>query len=146
MLTDKIPVKGKLHIVLKDSEGNIKDERHITNLVVSTGLAHLTSRAIDATDAVMSHMAVGTDNTAAALGNTALGTELARVSFDSNTDSGAVLTFVATFPAGTGTGALTEAGIFNAASSGTMFSRAVFSTVNKAASDIVEITWTVTLG
>ena len=47
--------------------------------------------------------------------------------------------------AGEGTGALTEAGIFNASSSGTMLCRTEFSVVNKGASDSMTITWTVTV-
>lgn len=50
------------------------------------------------------------------------------------------LAHVATFAAGTGTGALTEAGIFNASSAGTMLNRVVFATVNKGASDTLIVT------
>ncbi len=52
--------------------------------------------------------------------------------------------YVATFSAGEGTGAVTEAGIFNASTSGTMLCRTVFSVVNKAAGDTLQVTWTVT--
>ena len=43
------------------------------------------------------------------------------------------------------TGAVTEAGIFNAASGGTMLCRTVFSVVNKGADDSLSVTWTITL-
>ncbi len=46
---------------------------------------------------------------------------------------------------GTGTGALTEAAVLNASSSGTMLCRTVFSAVNKGADDSVTITWTITI-
>jgi len=49
------------------------------------------------------------------------------------------------FGAGEGTGSITEAGIFNASSSGTLLCRTVFSVVNKGASDSMTITWTVTV-
>jgi hypothetical protein len=52
--------------------------------------------------------------------------------------------FQATFPAGTGTGALTEAAILNAASAGTMLNRVVFSVINKGALDSLTITWKIT--
>ena len=45
----------------------------------------------------------------------------------------------------TGTGAITEAGILNAGSGGTLLCRTVFSVVNKASSDSMTITWTVTI-
>jgi hypothetical protein len=41
--------------------------------------------------------------------------------------------------------AITEAGVFNAASAGTMYSRATFTAINKGAADTLQITWTYTL-
>jgi hypothetical protein len=90
-------------------------------------------------------MAIGTGSTAAAASNTALGSQAARTTLTSTTVSGADVTYVDTFAAGTGTGAITEAGLFNASSSGTMLCRTVFSVVNKGASDSMTITWTVTV-
>jgi len=49
-----------------------------------------------------------------------------------------------TSPAAAGA-AITEAGIFNAASSGDMLCRTVFAVLNKAAADSMVITWTITL-
>jgi hypothetical protein len=97
------------------------------------------------TTAIMSHMAVGTSNTAATTSQTALGTEIGRVALDSTSRSTNTITYVATFPAGTGTGALTEAGILNASSSGDLLCRTVFGVVTKAAGDTVVITWNVTV-
>jgi hypothetical protein len=56
-----------------------------------------------------------------------------------------VTTYVASFPAGTGTGAVTEAGIFNASSAGTMLCRTVFGVVNKGVDDAMSITWAITV-
>jgi hypothetical protein len=52
----------------------------------------------------MSHMAVGSSNTSATTSQTALGTELGRVVLDSTSRAANTVTYVATFPAGTGTG------------------------------------------
>ena len=146
MINESIKIKGDLNIVLKDENGNIKDQREETNLVVNSGLAFITSRMADAADGVMSHMAVGSDSTAVAAGDTDLGSILgSREVLDSTTDSGSSITYVASFEAGDGTGAITEAGIFNASSAGTMLCRTVFSTVNKGANDTMTITWTITL-
>jgi len=98
----------------------------------------------DTTEGAMSHMAVGTGSTAAAASDSALGSESARVALTSTTVNNNEITYVATYPSGTGTGALTEAGILNASSSGTMLCRTVFSVVNKGASDAMTITWTIT--
>ena len=98
----------------------------------------------DTTAGAMSHMAVGTDSSAAAAGDTALGTESGRVSLTSSTVSGNVITYVASFPAGTATAALTEAAILNASSGGTMLCRTVYATVNKSSSDSMSISWSIT--
>jgi hypothetical protein len=99
----------------------------------------------DTTDDVMSHMAIGSGTASAAAEDTALGTELGRVSLTSTTVSTNTVTYVATFGAGTGTGAVTEAGILNASSAGTMLCRTVFPVVNKQSGDSMTITWTVTV-
>jgi hypothetical protein len=61
------------------------------------------------------------------------------------TVTGDAIQYVATFPAGSGTAALTEAGIFNAASVGTMMARTVFAVINKGALDTLTITWKITI-
>lgn len=145
MINDQIKATGALKIVLTGADGAVKQEQDIKNLVVTTGLGYIASRVKDATATAMSHMAIGSNSTAAALANTALGVELGRVALTSTTVSANVITYVASFPAGTGTGAVTEAGLFNAASAGTMMCRTVFAVVNKQASDTLQITWTVTI-
>lgn len=145
MFQDSVILKGALKIVLADAQGNIKDEREVPNLVVTVGKNFIASRMIGTTDAVMSHMAIGTSTTAAAVGQTALVTEVGRVALTSNVRTNNAIAYVATFPAGTGTGAITEAGILNASSSGTLLCRTVFSVINKGAADTLGVTWTVTV-
>ena len=142
---DETKATGKLTVEIKDKHGRVKDTREVKNLVVDTGLAFIASRMKDATATAMSHMGIGTGNTAAAAGDTSLGTEAARVSLTSTTVTSNAVAYVASFAAGTGTGAITEAGILNGASGGTLLCRTVFSVVNKAASDSMTITWTVTI-
>jgi hypothetical protein len=67
------------------------------------------------------------------------------VALDSTGVSNNIVTYTATFPAGTGTGALTEAGVFNDSSAGDMLCRTTFSVVNKAAADSMIITWAITI-
>ncbi len=146
MINDNIKVTGQLGIVVTDENGQIKEQHLHKNLVVTAGKSWIAAR-MKATGAPteMTHMAVGTGATAAADANTTLGTESARVALSSAV-SGAVVTYTASFPAGTGTAALTEAGIFNASSAGTLLCRTVFPVVNKGASDSMAITWSVTVG
>ena len=50
-----------------------------------------------------------------------------------------------TFAAGAATAALTEAGVFNAASAGTMLDRVIFPVINKGAADTLQAVFTFTL-
>jgi hypothetical protein len=140
MIKDDFKLKGKLSIAINDEV-----VKEVDNLVVTDGKEFVASRMKDATATAMSHMAIGTGSTAAAAGDSALGSQSARVALTSTTVTNAEVAYVATFGAGTGTGAITEAGLFNASSGGTMLCRTVFSVVNKGASDSMTITWTVTV-
>ena len=142
---ENLNATGELSIVLTDADGQIKDRKEVKNLVVTSGLGFIASRMKDATAAVMSHMALGSGGAATALGNTTLGAELGRVALTSTTVNANQVQYVATFGAGVGTGAVTEAGIFNDAAAGTMLARTVFGVVNKEAGDTLTITWTVTI-
>lgn len=140
MLNDSFKIKGHLAIAIN---GEVVAE--VPNLVVDSGKDYVASRMKDTSKTAMSHMAIGTGSTAAAAAQTALVTESARQALTSTTVTDNDVVYVATFGAGTGTGAITEAGLFNASSAGDMLCRTVFSVVNKGASDSMTITWTVTV-
>lgn len=150
MVNDSIKAKGTLQLTLIDENGKIKQQDE-HNLVVNTGLAYIASRIKDATAGTMTHMAVGTGTTAAAAADTALGTQLgSRVGLDSTnlvttSATNDSVQYVATFAAGASTGAITEAGIFNDSTAGTMLCRTVFAVINKGALDTLVITWKVTV-
>ncbi len=144
MINDTIKVTGELKLTLTKPDGNTH-ETVVPNIVVTDGKEYIASRMKDASATAMSHMAIGTGSTAAAAGDATLGTEAGRVSLTSTTVTSNAVAYVATFGAGTGTGAITEAGIFNASSSGTLLCRTVFSVINKGAADTLGITWTVTV-
>lgn len=149
MVNDKLKLTGKLNLVLKDKDGNVKDKREVKNLVVNTGLAFIASRMAGTSKNVMSHMALGSGTTAASATQTDMISILgSREALDSTTISGTnneKVVYVSSFEAGDATGAVTEAGIFNASSGSDMLCRTVFSVVNKAADDTVSVTWTITL-
>jgi hypothetical protein len=146
MINEELKLRGDVAIVLKDKDGNVKDSREIHNLVVSSGLEFICSRMAGTSAGVMSHMALGSGTTAAAAGQTDLVSILgSREALDSTSASSNTITYVSSFEAGEATGAVTEAGIFNAASSGTMLCRTVFAVVNKQADDTMSVTWTITL-
>ena len=145
MFTETVNVTGRLKIVRLDKSGNEKEVREVKNLIVAVGKNVITSRLVGNTTAIPSHMAVGSSNTAATTAQTALGTELSRVVLDSSTRTNNTITYVATFPAGVGTGSVTEAGILNDSSAGDMLCRTNFNEVNKGAGDVIVITWNVTI-
>jgi len=129
---------GHLSIAINDAV-----VQEVPNLVVTDGKEFVASRMKDTAKAAMSHMAIGTGSTSPAAGDSALGSQADRNALTSTTVSGATVTYVATFAAGEGTGAITEAGLFNASSAGDMLCRTVFAVVNKGVSDSMTITWAV---
>ena len=149
MINENLKLSGQLDIVVKDKNGNVKEERTEKNLVVNAGLAYIASRMTGTAKSVMSHMALGSGTTAAAATQTDLVSILgAREALDSTTITGSnneQVQYIASFEAGDATGAVTEAGLFNAATLGDMLCRTTFSVVNKAADDTMQITWTITL-
>jgi len=132
-------------------DGRLKDERIVENLVVDAGKSHIADQMASTHDeAEMGYMAIGTGTTSPTSSDTTLESELDRNALTSRTqltgsDANKVK-YVAEWGAGDGTGAITEAGIFNASSGGTMLCRATFSTINKGSNDTLTINWTVTYG
>jgi len=145
MIKETLRTFGKLDVVLTNELGEVKQKFTVPNLVVQTGRNFIAHRMTSNSNVVMSHMAIGTNNTAAALNNTTLGTESARVALTSATTTANVVTYIATFNPGTpsAANAVVEAGIFNAGSGGDLLCRTVFDVVNKGTLDTLSITWTV---
>jgi hypothetical protein len=132
-------------MVLTGPDGEIKEERRFHNLITTAGKRKLLLAASANQLNAFGYCAIGTGTTAANTADTTLGTEVARSSVitPTNPDSDH-LQFQATFAAGTGTGAITESGLFDAASVGTLLCRQVFSVINKGAGDSLQITWSLT--
>jgi membrane-bound inhibitor of C-type lysozyme len=113
MINDNFALTGALTISL-----NNEIVQRTKNLVVDDGKEWV-ARRMSGADSNMTHMAIGTNTTAAAAGDTSLGTELERNALtvsggtvgtgaDANT-----IVYACTYGAGDGTGAITEAGIFD---------------------------------
>ena len=144
-MISNLHLTGELLVQLTNNVGNIVQEQHIKNLVVTSGKELVANRLKENTKPAIGWIAVGTDGTAASAGQTTLVAEVSRVAVSSATVTSNSVAYVATLPAGTGTGTLLEAGLFNAASLGTMFSRTASINVVKGATDTLTITWTVTV-
>lgn len=130
-----------VELVLRGPDGKIKTSR-VHNTVTTAGKTGIAAQCATTPGVGKpTHMAIGTGTG----GTTTLNTELDRNAVTSSTSSGAVLTVVGTWNAGDGTGALTEAGIFDATPAGNMWCYTTFSVINKAAGDSLVITWTLTV-
>jgi len=149
LFIERQTIKGKVEIELRGSDGKVKEHRVLENLITEVGDAHVADQMSDQGEAQMSHMAVGTGSGQTA-SSTTLATELDRNALDSLTQGAAGddndVIYVASWAAGDATGAITEAGIFNAGAAGTMLAYRDFAVINKGAADTLQITWTLTFG
>lgn len=146
-IQENVKPTGLVKIVHTNASGEIVKEFEVPNLVVTAGKQHIASKIAATTNSPvsMTHMAIGTGSAAAVAADTTLGVEGGRVSLTNTVVSTNTITYTATFPAGTATGVITEAGIFNGSSTGTMLCRTVFPSVTKQAGDSIAITWVVTV-
>jgi len=122
-----------------------KDHR-THNMVVTAGKNWVASM-MKADSTVMTTMQVGSGTTAEALTQTTLVTPVGNkenLTTSGGTVTDNVIVYECTFAAGTSTGTLNEAGIFNAGL--TMLARTKFGgPITKGASDVVTIVWTITV-
>lgn len=145
-----VRLQGQIDLVLRNALGLVKEERSIRNLIVSAGKAGVASRINGSgAEAAFTWIAIGTGATAPAAGNTALQTEItnnggarangtaSRVTTTVTDDTAQV---VVTFNF-TGAFAVTEAGLLNASSAGTLLARQTFAAVNVANGDSLQVTW-----
>lgn len=129
--------------------GRWVNQLHVANLVTNAGKAGVASRINGAgSEAAFTYIAIGTGTTAAAATDTTLETEIttgggarasataSRTTTDVTNDTA---TLVHTFSL-TSTFAITEAGALNAASSGVLLNRQVFSAVNVVNGDSLQVT------
>lgn len=131
------------------------DKRVVANLVTNAGKAAIASRINGAgSEALFDKIGWGTGTTAAAAGDTALQSEkdasggastthvvsAATCSRVTTTVTNDTAQMVGTATA-SGTIAITESGVFNAASAGTLLARQVFTAVNVVSGDSIQFTW-----
>ena len=132
--------------------GHWSKSKNVSNLITNAGRA-LISGLINGSGspAAATYVAVGTGTNAANVSDTTLQTEsstsgLSRaagtVSLVTTTVTNDTAQVTKTFSV-TGTVAVTEAGLLNASSSGTLLARQVFSAVNVVNTDSLAITWKV---
>lgn len=147
MIQEAMKLHGAVTLMLQKSDGEVQTI-HKDNIIVNVGFDFIADAIGKATSrpGVMGFIAVGTGTTAAAASQSALVTELKRnAATYAHTVGTKTFTFTAQYPAGDATGAITEAGVFNAASAGIMLDRVVFPVVNKGADDSLTAVFTFTM-
>ena len=148
-----LQLHGRVDVFLCDEHGAIKDERHLDNLIVDSGLEGVAFRIAPHDGSVTSnspwnYIAIGTGVTPPASGDTALQLEIARIQdpvANYTTTSGKQVKLQVSFAPGIGTGVISESGLFNAAVGGNMLARQSFAPIVKGASDTLTVTWVITL-
>ena len=141
-------LRGHIKLDLYDENGKLKDTREGKNLVTTLALA-LMADTVAETPAIATPgwMEVGT-GTGQGAGDSTLATYISssRTVLDSAVQAAAVCTYICTFPAATGTGAVTEAGLFNVITQNTtdLILYDDFTVINKGAGDSLVVTWTLT--
>jgi hypothetical protein len=144
-LIGSINPNANMRLELRDKDGNLKDVREVHNTVTSAGKYGLMDQVLGTpTLQKLGWMELGTGTGGTTLLNAyATGS---RTAFTSKTRLNAVVTVVADFAAGVGTGAITEAGVFDVVTQNTvnMWMYATFSVINKGINDSLSISWTLT--
>lgn len=150
--TDPVRIQGRWKLEIFEGQRLI-DLQEFPNLVVNTGGAIMLDLLIGAGGTVFSNananIGIGDSSTAAAVGQTDLqaASNKLRKAMDATfpSRSGQVMTFKSTFATTDANYAWNEIALFNAASTGTMFSRAVIaSPFTKTSALSITATYTLT--
>ena len=145
-LKDKIRLRGKVTVRVFDAKTmKLLQSLTVGNLVVNVGLQETLDLLFGLGGTAFGYVAVGSDGTAPAAADTALGSEIARSIFDDCSRSGQTVTADTWFGASEGNGTWRESGLFNAAAAGVMLSRALFDPeITKDATKVVQVEWSIT--
>lgn len=148
-LQDFIRLRGSLRIHLFDLDGKIVHEQNIENTVVTVGRVWILKQleSVHNGTLTISALAIGSDTTAPATSQSALGGEITRhtiATFDTTNLTANPPSWQAqvSFATNEGNTTLAEGGLFNSSASGTMIARATFASFVKATSNTLAISYT----
>jgi hypothetical protein len=144
-----IKLSGYYTATLYGPTGELKTQVVGKNVVCTNGKEWLASLlyscALAAATNTAKYLAIGSDSTAEAASNTALGTELARNTGTVSYVSNQIYQVKATFATGVGTGNIYEYGLLTSSSGGTLISRDTEALITKGANDTLTVTYQLTL-
>ena len=139
---ESLPFHANLRLRVLDASGAVTDERVLHNIICQAGKNRLLAASGGAALSAFAYVAIGTGTATPAAADTALQTETARSPQQTPANpSASVYQVQYAFGGGVGTGAITEAGLFDAASGGSLLAHQTFAAVNKGASDTLTIQW-----
>lgn len=144
-----VTLKGQFTARLYGPDGTLKQSVTGPNVVCTNGKEYLASflnsAAAAAATFTMKYLAIGTGSTAESASDTGMGTEVARHTSTVSYVSNQIFKLTATFATGSGTGAITEYGVFSSNTAGTMLSRDTESAINKGANDTLTVVYQLTI-
>jgi hypothetical protein len=147
-MNDSLKVSGVVKLHLFDKDGNLKHDAVVKNLVTNAGKNFIVRKALsDPLDTeAISNIGIGSGTTSPTVQDTALEAESYNIAFLHKGASVNTITYGTTFEAGVGTGTtITEVGLFSDSPSPKLLCRALVTQFDKADTDYVNVSWTLTL-
>lgn len=136
-------LKGIVNVRVVDKNGKLKEEKEFRNLIVNAGKQDII-QLLNGNTSTYNYIAIGTGTTAASSSDSAMETEVDR-------QAGTVTTQTTTFTNDThqvvasfsfsASYAITEYGMFNASTGGTMLSHIIDTATNVSSGDSMQVTW-----
>lgn len=149
-MQESIDIQGIVTLDITDEHGNLIRRIVDNNLVTTAGKAYLIKKIVtDPTIAgtIISDIAFGDGSTTPDVSDTALASEVARVSIGSIADTENVGVFLASLETGVATGLITEAGLYTNEDTPTLVSRIEFSVpFTKQSNEAIQVSWRIKLG
>lgn len=149
---EELKMRGTVEVKLFDKDGKLLKEQTVSNLITNAGKAAIAAVALtDVAGNRFDWIAIGTNNTAPAAGDTALGAEIStgggaraaatgtRVTTTVTNDTmqlQTTFTFTSSFT-------VQETGIFNASSAGDMLGRALIGPFSVVSGNTLQVTYKV---
>ena len=149
-LRDALDPRGRLTVQKRDDRGTLIETIQIHNSIVLSGRDLIAKLFVKEAISPVSHVAVGTGATPVEPADEKLAKEVFRKPISPIDPSRHItttdekkrkVTVTAELGFGEANGALTEAGLFNAASAGVMYNRVVFPPINKTSDFKLTLIW-----
>lgn len=139
---------GRWFKTLYGPSGEVKTHIVGTNVVCTVGknflASFLASAAAAASTFTMKYIAIGTSATPETAADTQLGAEVSRTTGTASSAT-QIYQVTATFATGSGTGAITEYGLFSSSTGGTIFCHDTEAVINKGANDTLAVVCQITI-